>query len=160
MSNEGKFRETMLQCNQTKMMSATQHLTNYNSTNHSIHQVLQRIDKRIKSPTKKYFDWLHLIDIKDDKLTKNYFAEVRFKNLIIQDAPLLRTIHPNALKLVSNLLQYFYAYNTQLDQYRQAPSKSPFGSMRKLKEVHIASASHVCPPKGEYVQMSVSRFNS
>ncbi|OTF81481.1 hypothetical protein BLA29_014508, partial [Euroglyphus maynei] len=63
-------------------------------------------------------------------------------------APKLKHLHPASFKLVTNLLRYFYAYNTGLEPYRTQPMKAPLGLMRNLTDVHIASRKNICPPKG------------
>lgn len=136
--------KTMLLCNQTEVARTGLH---------TIDHVLKRISKRLmKHPRKRYFDWLYLLNLGPTvhKLSKNYFSGIRFANLVIWNAPQLKYLHPSSMKAMNNLLRYFYAYNTGLEYYRTIPFKSPFGSLRNLTEVHIASERNICPPKGKF----------
>ncbi|KAJ6223131.1 hypothetical protein RDWZM_001676 [Blomia tropicalis] len=113
----------------------------------SVEQTLQRISKRLAHRSKQ-FDWLRLSNLDElRKLTRNFFAGLRFRNLVIENAPKLQYIHPSAFKLVTNQLRFFYAYNTALDLYRRRPTMPPFGTLRNLTEMHIASKRNICPPK-------------
>lgn len=112
--------------------------------------ILLRLSKRLGNRHSKYFDWLHLTNMDTvRKITKHFFAGIRFRHLIIEDAPHLKHLHPASFKLVTNSLRFFYAYNTGLEPYRTQPMKAPLGLMRNLTEVHIASRKNICPPKGE-----------
>lgn len=131
----------MLACNGTEIGKAQQR---------NLEQILHQIGKRLgTSRSPKYFDWLYLSNFNEmRKITRNFFAGIRFKNLVIENAPKLQQIHPGALKQVSNQLRYIYAYNTGLQHYRSTPMEAPFGALRNLTELHIASRSNICPPKG------------
>ncbi|UXI21710.1 Nose resistant to fluoxetine protein 6 [Sarcoptes scabiei] len=131
------FSRTLLMCNGTEFKYERR-----------FENILLRLSKRLGNRHSKYFDWLYLINLENvRKITKNFFAGFRFRHLIIEDAPNLKHLHPSAFKSVTNLLRYFYAYNTGLEHYRSMPSKLPLGSLRNLTEVHIVSKRNICPPK-------------
>ena len=115
-----------------------------------LEQTIHRISKRLGNGPRKQFDWLYLTNFEEmRKITRNFFAGLRFKNLVIENAPKLQHVHPGAFKLVTRQLRYIYAYNTGLEHYRRTPMEAPFGTLKNLTEMHIASKSNICPPKGK-----------
>lgn len=139
----GQFLQTLLACNNTDF-----------KFERSFEPTLHRISKRLGPNRSKYFDWLYLTNLKARKLSRNFFAGLRFKYLVIENAPMLKSIHQSALKLVTNTLRYIYAYNTGLESYRWHPMTTPLNLMKNLTEVHVASEQNVCPPKGMLTECS------
>lgn len=135
----GPYFQTLLACN----------ATDFKGERH-FEPILHRISKRL-GKREKFFDWLYLSNLAAKKISRNFFAGLRFKHLVIENAPMLKSIHPSAFKLVTNLLRYLYVYNTGLEIYRWPPMKTPLNSMRNLTEVHIATQQNICPPKGKKI---------
>lgn len=144
----GMVTQTLLACNGTEVGRGQRSA----GLEQTLHRISKRLSAALGSTSKsRHFDWLYIANFEEmRKITRNFFAGLRFRNLVIENAPKLTAVHPGAFKLVGDKLRYIYAYNTGLEHYRKTPMEAPFGSLKNLTEMHIASKSNICPPKGNF----------
>lgn len=87
------------------------------------------------------------IQIIDEKFLQ--FHGFEFETILIENAPYLRYIHPEALVQLKEHLTDFRAINTSLPHYNDFgndphKNENPFNDFRQLREVYIGAQSH-CP---------------